>query len=296
MGRAPPPMAWFRSFDAAARHLSFTAAASELGITQSAVSQQIRALETRFGMPLFHRRPRGLALTDAGRQLMPEVHGALTALADISNRFDTGTGEELLTVATSVSFAQLYLARGIGPFLTENPGLRIRVLGAIWPDDFQGSPADVEIRFGSSGVVGTKAERLEPDELIAVAAPDLTVRRNNLADNTLIEAVGVTEGWRKWGEQIDETHSLRGTLFVDSYGMAVDLARSGAGIALTSSLIAAPWLADGTLRQVHPAKLRGSEGYFLAVSPSAGAPAHALADWLKTLVADPGRLSAVRGR
>lgn len=81
MSRSAPPVTWFRAFEAAARHLSFTAAADELGMTQSAVSQQVKAMETRFDTALFTRKPRGLALTDAGRKLVPQVAQALQLAA-----------------------------------------------------------------------------------------------------------------------------------------------------------------------------------------------------------------------
>ena len=99
-------MTWFRAFEAAARHLSFTAAADELGLTQSAVSQHVRALEVRFGIQLFQRRPRGLALTDDGRKLLPKVGVALDTLADAAATFDADPTSDLLTIATSVSVAQ----------------------------------------------------------------------------------------------------------------------------------------------------------------------------------------------
>ena len=105
MSRSLPPLTWFRAFEAAARHLSFTAAAQELGLTQSAVSQHVRSLELRFGQMLFARKPRGLALTDAGRRLLPAVAKAIGGLAEASALFEPARPDSLLTVATSVSFS-----------------------------------------------------------------------------------------------------------------------------------------------------------------------------------------------
>ena len=87
MAKSLPPLPWFRSFEAAARSLSFTAAAQEIGLTQSAVSQQVKALETRLGVPLFVRRPRGLSLTDEGRKLLPQVAQALAGLAAAADSY-----------------------------------------------------------------------------------------------------------------------------------------------------------------------------------------------------------------
>ena len=111
-----PPLTWFRAFDAAARHLNFTAAAEELGLTQSAISQHVRSLELRFGTILFERKPRGLALTDEGRRMVPDVSKALNTLADLSRDFDQRPEGPSLTIASSVSVAQWYLAQGIAGF------------------------------------------------------------------------------------------------------------------------------------------------------------------------------------
>ncbi len=281
MARSLPPLTWFRAFECAARHLNFTAAADELGLTQSAVSQQVRSLELRFGVPLFQRKARGLALTDEGRRLLPDVSSALGVLAATARAFDTGPAEGLLTVATSVSFAQWYIAPGLPRFLSANPGVRVRIVSTIWPDDFHASVAEVEVRFGSNALVGKGAERLLPDELIAVAAPARAADLQSLRDQSLIEAVGTSEGWAAWAIHCSYPEKLEPSLFVDSHGLAIDLARSGAGVALTSSLLAAPSLAEGALVQVHPQALPSEDGYFLATRPRKDEGPQRFAAWLK---------------
>ena len=79
---ALPPLTWLRSFEAAARHLNFTAAADELNLTQSAISQQVRSLEVRLGLKLFERKARGLLLTDEGRKRLPRTISGLEILSD----------------------------------------------------------------------------------------------------------------------------------------------------------------------------------------------------------------------
>ena len=110
MSRHLPPLNWFRVFEAAARHQKFTAAADELGMTQSAVSQQIRALEERLATQLFLRQPRGLLLTDAGRKLLPKVSSSIENLKNATDMFDIGPSAGNLTVAASVSIAQWVIA------------------------------------------------------------------------------------------------------------------------------------------------------------------------------------------
>jgi len=280
MPRTLPPLTWFRAFEAAARHLSFTAAADELALTQSAVSQQVRSLELRLGTALFLRQARGLTLTDAGRKLLPQVGSALETLAAAAETFQTGPTQGLLSIATSVSIAQWIIVPKLHDFLASHPGLRIRLLSTIWPDDFKASIADVEIRFGSAKQVGRGATRLQPDQLVAVAAAPITAR---LEEQALIEAVGTSEGWRSWAKQVQYQADLEPSLYVDSYGMALDLAMQGNGVALTSSLLAAQGLATGKIVQVHPAFLPSTEGYFLAVD-SASTVARAFGDWLRSIV------------
>ncbi|MEL6980156.1 MAG: LysR family transcriptional regulator [Pseudomonadota bacterium] len=283
MARSTPPLTWFRAFEAAARRLSFTAAAEELGLTQSAVSQQVRALEQRLGAALFLRKARGIALTDDGRRLLPQVAAALQTLAAATHAFDAGPARDLLTIATSVSVAQHILAPRIADFRAAHSGLRIRILSAIWPDDFAAPIADVEIRFGSEPQVGAGAQRLTPDRLIAVAARPL---ETPLHEQPLIEAVGTAERWSHWAEATAYAAPLEPQLHVDSYGMALDLARHGAGVALVSSLLAASALQGGAAALAHEASILGRDGYFLAQRKETAAAA-AFAAWLREAVAGP---------
>lgn len=267
MTRRLPPLAWFRAFEAAARRLSFTAAAEELGLTQSAVSQNVRALESRLGAPLFVRLPRGLALTDDGRKLLPQVGAALDKLAAATEAYDVGPTRDLLTIATSVSVAQWILAPRLRDFLARRPDARLRIVGAIWPDDFNASIADLEIRFGSEAQVGADATRLSPDRLIAVSQAGSDAP---LETRPLIEAVGDSAGWRQWAAATGYPAKLEAALQVDSYGLALDLAMHGAGVALTSSLLAADALGAGRLVLAHPASIESAEGYFLSTRRVSG--------------------------
>lgn len=280
MPRSVPPLTWFRAFDASARRLSFTAAAEELHLTQSAISQQVKALETHFNVALFHRRPRGLSLTDEGRKLLPEVSRALGMLADISRGYDMSRSGEHLTVAASVSFIQWVLAPGIHRFLACDPALKVRLISTVWLDDFRSGSADVEIRFGSEALLGRDARRLLPDDLVVVASPALSVNAERLEDHPLIEAVGVTDGWDEWARQAAYPRNLEPSLHVDYHGAALDLAVSGAGIALTSSLLASGCLEDGSLTRVSDEALATNDGYFLSFSAPKSSTCQRFETWL----------------
>lgn len=274
MAKSIPPLGWLRSFEAAARHLSFTAAAEELGLTQSAVSQQVKSLETRLGLPLFMRHARGLALTDAGRRLLPEVEAPLQALSNAMVGLDTGPASELLTIATSVSVAHWIIAPRLFEFQHRFPNLKVRLLSAIWPDDFHATHADVEIRFGSERQAGADAEPILPNRLIAVKAPTL---EGQVQDLPLIEAVGTSTGWQSWSKHLGEVPAPK--LFTDTYGMALHLASHGNGVALVSEWLARPAIERGLVQKAHPASIPSQEGYHLSIAKDKPEAAE-LRDWL----------------
>lgn len=280
MRRSTPPLTWFRSFEAAARNLSFTAAADEIGLTQSAVSQQVKSLEARLGVPLFLRKPRSLALTDEGRKLLPQVAAALGSLASATEAFDRGIDANVLTVATSVSVAQWCISPRLNEFVQKKPNIRVRLLSAVWPDDFQRSQADVEIRFGTAAQAGDDATSLGPNRLIAVKSPRL---EGGLSDLPLIETVGTSTGWNAWQQKYGA--QSRPVLFADTYGLALQLATDGNGVTLISEFIAARALKTGVLEQISDGFIEAKEGYYLSFNEKADG-ASTFADWIKESVAN----------
>ena len=263
MAKSLPPLTWFRSFEAAARTLSFTAAADEIGLTQSAVSQQVKSLEMRLGVLLFVRRPRGLALTDEGRKLLPQVGAALDALSAAAETFEIGTYTNLLTIATSVSVAQWLITPYLSDFVERFPDIQVRILSAVWPDDFQVARADVEIRFGSGKQVGENAELLEPNGLVALKSPKL---RGDLETLPLIETVGTSVGWSDW--RSEGKSKLTPTIFTDTYGMALQMAADGNGVALVTELLEEHAINTGLVERVYGQTLPGQEGYYLSANES----------------------------
>ncbi|MGX9357401.1 LysR family transcriptional regulator [Roseobacteraceae bacterium S113] len=271
MQRTLPPLTWFRAFEAAARHLSFTRAGDELGLTQSAISQHVRALEAHLEQPLFIRAHRRLQLTEAGRLLMPDVAAALSQLGHATERFRPQSSRATLTLATSASVAEHIIAPNIKDLQGILVGITLDIVTTIWPDDFTATKADVEMRFGRAEMVGRGAELLEPSALIAVAAPDLATE-----GAPLIQPVGIATRWS------DIRPGAAPHFRVDTHGMAVDLALGGAGIALTHCQIAAPALRAGRLVDLGWGRWPAQEGYHLALNPCPHPEAQqALATWLR---------------
>jgi len=140
-----PPLTAVRAFEAVARHLSFTRAADELGMTQAAVSYQIRILEERVGMPLFLRKPRQIALSETGMRLAPQVHQAFDllreAFAETRNQVDN-----LLVISTVVTFASQWLAQNLGLFQLEHPEIAVRLDSGNAMVDLINGEVDIGIR------------------------------------------------------------------------------------------------------------------------------------------------------
>ena len=250
MARPLPPLNWFRAFECAARHLSFTGAAEELNLTQSAVSQNVRALETRLGKVLFQRKARGLALTDAGRQLLPYVSGALSDLSQGTAIFDPLRSDEVLTIACSTSFSLLWLAPRLAAFRQAEPSLDIRITSTLWPDDYLHSQADVQIRFGSEELVGEGALRLVKDSVGPFCAPGLAedpMTWSKLSAGPLIQTVGTSDTWQTWARDAGLAPPPGIALSVDSFGMALALAQSGVGVALGSRFLGMALVRKGLL-------------------------------------------------
>lgn len=275
-----PPLTWLRAFEAAARHLSFTRAAEELGLTQSAISQHVRALEAHLGQPLFHRDHRQLRLTEVGRLMVPDVAAGLGLLGQAARRFRVDPDRYHLRIASSASVAQHIFAPHIGGFAQRHPRVVLDLRTAVWPDDFIATGAEVEVRFGSADMVARGAQLLEPSYLMVVARPDLAQAFAAGLPVPLVQPVGLSTIWA------DVVPGASADIRVDTHGLAVDLAIQGAGVALVHCLIAAHALADGRLTALDHGTIPAKEGYYVAVKPAGpDALAQDFAQWLTGLTA-----------
>lgn len=292
MAKSLPPLTWFRAFEAAARHLSFTMAAEELGFTQSAISQHVRSLEDRLGSQLFVRGNRSLHLTEAGRLLVPDVAAAIAQLQNATHRFIPATGKPKLTIATSASVAHWVIAPHLAGFHARHPDIAVQLVTTVWPDDFSTTTADIEIRFGSREVVGRQADLLEPSFVHLVAAPDVAARLpeicrlQDLAEFPLIQPVGLSTSWAILGRQGKPPVTLEAASYVDTHGLAVELAIAGAGIAMAHCQITRGPLGQGRLVALDFDAIPAREGYYFGLqSTSHPKEQAAFANWFRDLVA-----------
>lgn len=251
-----PPLNWLRGFEATARIGSFTGAATALGLTQAAVSYQVRSLEKHLGFPLFERLAHGVRLTEMGKAYLPSIQKAFDEIAASTMGLFGGGAESSLAVRVPVSFGALWLAPRLKSFTAAYPGIAIRLYSAIFNSAIPADRVDVEIRVGNGEWPGFSAERIENDPIIAVGRPPpgRKAKPRSLADlagETLIEIMEVDDAWaRAFRAAGLPAPRRRQIVRVDSSIMALELASAGIGHALILRSFARPYIEAGRLADV----------------------------------------------
>lgn len=249
-----PPLNALRTFEAAARHLSFTKAADELFVTQAAVSHQIRTLEEHLGTPLFRRMNRALMLTDEGQALLPAVREAFDRLsAGVRHVQDLCCGGAL-TISTTPSFAASWLVGRLARFQALHPEIELQLSATARLVDFAREDVDCSIRYGMGDWPGLVAQRLFQTALVPVCSPLLLdgpnpLRRpQDLMRHTLLHTLDEPDDWRLWlrAAAVDGVDPTRGLKF-DSVPLVVQAAISGAGVGIGRRQLVEAELAAGRL-------------------------------------------------
>jgi LysR family transcriptional regulator, glycine cleavage system transcriptional activator len=288
MARRLPPLNAVRAFEAAARHLSFTRAASELNVTQAAVSHQIKALEQWLEMPLFHRTPRALKLTEAGSDYLAGVRGAFDTLAEATERLTRSTSPRTLTVSCLPSFASKWLLPRLDRYQSAHPDLDVRLETSIHLTDFTRQDVDLAVRMGLGLWPGLSVELLMTEVLFPVCSPALLGGPSplrcpaDLVHHTLIHD-DFTVGWENWcrAAGISAIDVRRGPRFTDS-ALMVQAAIAGRGVCLARDALVRDDLAAGRLVRPFAAEVPGVEAYYV-VAPSQNLhrpKVRAFRDWL----------------
>ncbi len=193
------PLNALRVFESAARLMSFTRAGEELGLTQTAVSYQIKLLEDAIGEQLFLRRPRQVSLTEAGERLAPRIAEAFAIMGDaLATLHDTSEGT--LIIHSTATFASRWLARHLGSFQLENPTIAVRLETSQEMIDFSKTEADVAIRTGKGDWPGLKAHFLEKSHFTPMLSPQLAATIggvNTPADILKLRIIDPGDPWWK---------------------------------------------------------------------------------------------------
>ncbi len=244
-----PPLTWLRAFEASARTLSFTHAASELHITQAAVSKHVKSLESHLRQPLFLRRARGLELTKSGAAYLPKVQDAMERLAIGTREVFGQRRSSALTLRCAVSFAVNWLTPRLPDYLNRHPGKTLRLLSSVWNDAFDAQDFDLDIQYGTGHWPGFNSHRLTWETLTPLCAPGLVLRApEDLRHHRLLHVLGYHEGWGIWlnaagAHQVDAGSGLH----LDTSLTAFELAAHGGGVALGRKSLAGHALASGRL-------------------------------------------------
>ena len=173
MDKKLPPLNWLRAFESASRHLSFTDAARELHMTQSAVSQQIKALENYLGRTFFVRKARSLELTEAAQAYLPSVDAAFKLLYQGTQGLLGVDHDQLLEVRANLAFTVFWLTPRLSDLFEKHPWINLNVATTIWSSGASAPYASVEIRFDHVISEGLAIEPLMHDELFPVCSPEL---------------------------------------------------------------------------------------------------------------------------
>jgi DNA-binding transcriptional LysR family regulator len=282
-------------FESAARHLSFTKAGEELFLTQSAVSRQIKDLEGQLGVPLFERRHRALALTDAGQQFYASAAQVIATMRSATERLRTQAGRKRpLSVTTTHSFAALWLIPRLAGFTRDHPGVDVRITAETRVQDLDRDGLDVAIRHGPASLAGPNAVRLMGEKVFPVCSPKLLKKiplekPSDLSRHVLLQ-YDDPDGrhpwlhWKTWLE-VERIADLKpaGTLSFSGYEQIIPAAVTGHGVALGRSPLVKDLIASGELVAPFKSTADPARAYFAIVSRSAESRAEAagFVDWLK---------------
>lgn len=282
-------------FEAAARLGSFTAAARELGMTQPAVTRQIRSLESAVNAALFHRTSNRSGLTDAGRTLLMEVSRAFSgiegALAGLGQR------AEVFVLACNPGFAQQWLVPRLDRVQEALGGRELRLWLFDREADLAGGSFDAAIQVGDGSFPTVDGELLFPESVFPVAAPALAGARSlgvsslpyRLLDVPLLHMDDGDRPWMSWAEWFGRFGLVvphqPGRVLFNNYPVVLQQAVAGRGVALGWRHLVDDLLADGVLEQVGP-EVTSAEGYYLTWPTGTKAPTtEALSAWLKSQLA-----------
>ena len=265
MSEGLPHLPWLRCFEACARRRNFTAAGREIGLTQAAVSQQIGALEKALGVTLFRRDRRGVDLTAEGAAYLPHVQAAFATLTHSTQELFGGKRAESVTLIAPASFAALWLAPRLKDFAATHQGLALEISTMHVPADYASAAADLEIRFGMGHWPDFLAHRLTSERLTPVCAPASLAAADDWLALPLLSVRGAREMWRDWFALAGLPPPRRPSLGFDTFAVALEAARAGAGILLGSRPLIDAALAKGDLVRLSDLDLQSPNGHFLCV-------------------------------
>ena len=284
--RLPSPIA-LRAFEAAARHMSFTRAGEELGVTQAAISHQVKTLENALNVRLFRRLTRKLALTAEGRSLFAVVGEAFDRIADVTDELVAGGVSGSLEVSLSPYVSAAWLSPRIGRFWRLHPSIDLRLHHSVEQVNFAQSTADLAVLWGRGDWPGLLCDLLLRTSLSPVCSPGLMIenpitRPDDLRHHTLLNREKF-EGWSDWLAAAGVTGAdVRSRATFDDHNVLMQAAIEGQGVALGGIEMLTAELATGRLVQPFELSVETDFAYYIVYPPEAlGRPkVKAFREWL----------------
>ncbi|SLN73570.1 Glycine cleavage system transcriptional activator [Roseovarius albus] len=263
-----PPLNSLKAFEASGRQLNFRLAAEELGVTQGAVAQHVRALETLLKVKLFERHARGLTLTDEGRRYLPPVRRAFDMIAEATTNL--APHDAVVTISSTPSFATKWLVPRLGAFAEGHPNIRVRIDASNTLANFQTDGVDIAIRQGKPPFgPGLVAEPLFASELIAVCHPELATSQHPISAPEDLQHHALLEDTHgQWPLFLESALGGRKAMEIKTTNfsqtsLAIDAAIARQGVALTNRAFVEADLEANRLCQPFPFSATAEEGYYV---------------------------------
>lgn len=261
-------------FESAARHLSFTGAARELGSTQSAVSQQMRALEERLELVLFRRIYRGVALTDAGGQLYEAVQGGFLQMAACLEQLQNTRLRKTINVATDFAFAAYWLLPKLPRFREQHPDIDVRIITSQGQYDFKGQDVDVALVFSRHKPEHIPAQKLFDEEVFPVCSPSFLEKNGAIQSHKKLASLPLLklgtdagQGWHDWSSYFKGRRSQvspgEPVLTFNNYTLLVQAVVAGQGVGLGWGNLLDDLLDENVLLGLRQFSLQSEGGYYV---------------------------------
>ncbi len=291
--RLIPSMTALLVFEAVARQSSFTLAAQELGVTQAAVSKQIRYLEETLETRLFHRLHRAIKLTSEGYVLYAVTTDSLQRMANVFDKIIEGITEQEIVLASTSAFSQLRILPRLSALRLNHPDLQLRLITHVLTPDLRADDIDLAVRYGDGKWDDGTSVFLFDEEVFPVCSPGWLAthaapsRADDFLHVKLIDSDATLEGWMTWNGWFkamgDERPKLKYALRCSSYTDTVQAALQGHGVALGWNRLLEPMLARGELVRLTPCVVRPKEAYYVVIPNGRQITPliHALVDWLR---------------
>jgi LysR family transcriptional regulator, glycine cleavage system transcriptional activator len=282
-----PPLNAVRAFEAAARHLSFTLAALELHVTHSAISRQIKHLESHLSIALFERKTRQVHLTEKGQDFYTQISMALEQISEATQSIKHGKRSLQVRINVRPSFAVRWLIPRLADFVARHPDIEPQVITSTKSPDQAADDFDIAIRRNSLGWPShMKVQAFLEDEVMLVGSPVLFAEKpikdfSSLSSHVLLMANSRSQDWDRWIKRIQmPSLTVSGHLQFEHLHFVMQAAIDGLGIALAPTSLIANDLTSGRLVSPFPEHRMALNRYYFCVTPKATSEVQSFVKWL----------------